>query len=150
MFRAAAVCSRPMRPLAHQTATRWFAESATTAPEVRKTCLFASHEKHNAKLVNYSGFLMPIQYADMSIVESHLHTRTAASVFDVSHMLQTKIHGGDRVEFIESLTVADVRGLADNGSTLSVFTNYDGGIIDDLIITVRSSPRKRRFVLCAR
>lgn len=56
------------------------------------------------------------------------------SIFDVSHMLQTHISGKDRVEFIESLTVADVAGLKDNQGTLSVFTNSSGGIIDDLII----------------
>ena len=50
-------------------------------------------------------------------------------------MQQTKIHGKDRVEFIESLTVADVLGLPDNTGSLTVFTNDQGGIIDDLIVS---------------
>ena len=56
-------------------------------------------------------------------------------MFDVSHMLQTYITGKDRVEFIESLVVGDIAGLPDNGSTLTLFTNDQGGIIDDLIVT---------------
>jgi len=53
-------------------------------------------------------------------------------------MLQTHITGRDCVEFMESLTVADIAGLKDNHGTLSVFTNNEGGIIDDLIINKTS------------
>ena len=56
-------------------------------------------------------------------------------MFDVSHMLQTKIHGKDRVQYMESLVVGDVAGLRDNQGTLSLFTTEQGGIIDDLIVT---------------
>jgi aminomethyltransferase len=89
-------------------------------------------------MVEFGGWSMPVQYADLGIAASHLHTRAAVSIFDVSHMLQTVIHGKDRVEFIESLTVADVGGLNDEHGTLSVFTNAQGGIIDDLIINKTS------------
>merc|ERR1711974_163657 len=57
------------------------------------------------------------------------------SLFDVSHMLQSKVHGKDRIGFMESLTVADVKGLTTNQGTLSVFTLPNGGIVDDLIVT---------------
>ena len=50
-------------------------------------------------------------------------------------MLQTTISGRDRIEFIESLVVGDIAGLPDNHSTLTLFTNEHGGIIDDLIVT---------------
>ena len=56
-------------------------------------------------------------------------------MFDVSHMLQTRISGRDQVEFMESLVVGDVAGLADDHGTLTLFTTDDGGIIDDLIVT---------------
>ena len=62
-------------------------------------------------------------------------SREHASVFDVSHMLQTTVSGRDQVEFIESLVVGDVAGLADDHGTLTLFTNDGGGIIDDLIVT---------------
>lgn len=61
--------------------------------------------------------------------------RKHCSIFDVSHMLQTHVHGKDRIAFMESLTVADVLGLADNSGSLTLFTNNNGGIIDDLIVT---------------
>ena len=61
--------------------------------------------------------------------------RKHASLFDVSHMLQTKVHGKHRFAFIESLTVADVAGLKDGTGALSLFTNNNGGIEDDLIVT---------------
>lgn len=86
-------------------------------------------------MVDFAGYLMPIQYANLSIVDSHHQTRHKASLFDVSHMLQTRIHGKDRIEFIESLTVADVTALQANQSTLTLFTNENGGVIDDLIVT---------------
>ena len=56
-------------------------------------------------------------------------------MFDVSHMLQTTVSGRDQVEFMESLVVGDVAGLADDQGTLTLFTNDSGGIIDDLIVT---------------
>merc|ERR1712236_58607 len=71
----------------------------------------------------------------MGISLSHSHTRTHCSLFDVSHMLQTRVHGKDRFEFMESLTVADVKNLKSDHGALTLFTNADGGIIDDLIVT---------------
>ena len=56
-------------------------------------------------------------------------------MFDVSHMLQTTVSGRDQVEFMESLVVGDVAGLADDQGTLTLFTNDAGGIVDDLIVT---------------
>jgi len=57
------------------------------------------------------------------------------SIFDVSHMLQTTVGGRDQIEFMESLVVGDVAALAEDHGTLTLFTNDDGGIIDDLIVT---------------
>ena len=53
-------------------------------------------------------------------------------------MVQTHVHGADRIKFIESLTVADIQGLHDNQGSLTVFTNDAGGIRDDLIVTKTS------------
>ncbi|KAL6741115.1 hypothetical protein Aduo_014403 [Ancylostoma duodenale] len=86
-------------------------------------------------MVPFAGYEMPVQYPDLNIQESCKHTRNHVSIFDVSHMLQTHITGKDRIPFIESLTTADVEGLAPNSGTLSVFTNEKGGIKDDLIVT---------------
>jgi len=86
-------------------------------------------------MVDFAGYSLPIQYGKEGIAASHLHTRKYCGIFDVSHMLQTRIHGKDRIGFIESLTVADVLGLSENTGSLTVFTNEQGGIIDDLIVS---------------
>uniref|UniRef100_A0A915C2C8 Aminomethyltransferase n=1 Tax=Parascaris univalens TaxID=6257 RepID=A0A915C2C8_PARUN len=108
---------------------------ASSAATTKRTCLYDLHTQHWAKMVPFAGYEMPVQYGDHTIADSAVHTRRHVSVFDVSHMLQTHITGKDRVEFIESLTTADVQGLQDNQGALSVFTNEKGGIRDDLIVT---------------
>lgn len=100
-----------------------------------KTCLHDFHLRHGGKMVPFAGYLMPVQYAGHSITASHLHTRNHVSVFDVSHMLQSRLHGRDRVRFVESLTPADIDGLSDGQGTLTVLTTDAGGIIDDLIVS---------------
>ncbi|XP_068109012.1 aminomethyltransferase, mitochondrial [Hyperolius riggenbachi] len=85
-------------------------------------------------MVEFAGWSLPVQYKD-SHIASHLHTRQHCSLFDVSHMLQTKVNGKERIAFMESLVVADVAELKENQGTLSLFTNDSGGIIDDLIVT---------------
>lgn len=85
-------------------------------------------------MIPFAGWSVPLQYAD-SIPVSHNHVRQKVGLFDVSHMQQCRIHGKDRIKFMESLVVADVDGLRDGQGTLSLFTNEKGGIIDDLIVT---------------
>ncbi|XP_052780225.1 aminomethyltransferase, mitochondrial-like [Mya arenaria] len=101
--------------------------------EIKRTCLYDFHVKNGGKMVPFAGWDMPVQYKD-SISESHKNVRTNAGIFDVSHMLQTKVTGKDRVQFIESLVVGDIAGLNGNQGTLSLYTNDKGGIIDDLIV----------------
>jgi aminomethyltransferase len=84
-------------------------------------------------MVEFAGYDMPVQY--FSIMEEHHNCREHASVFDVSHMGQVRIHGKDRVEFIESLCCGDIKELKAGSATLSLFTNQRGGINDDTIIT---------------
>lgn len=86
-------------------------------------------------MVDFAGYLLPVQYGKTGITASHLHTRTNASIFDVSHMLQTYIRGKDSVECFERICTADLTILANNSGTLTVFTNEQGGILDDLIVT---------------
>ncbi|KAJ8981980.1 hypothetical protein NQ317_002154 [Molorchus minor] len=99
------------------------------------TALYDFHVQNGGKMVNFGGFLLPVQYSNLSIVNSHLFTRKNASLFDVSHMLQTEIRGKDCVQYFESLCTADVRGLNDSSAVLTVFTSENGGILDDLIVT---------------
>ncbi|XP_057321702.1 aminomethyltransferase, mitochondrial [Microplitis mediator] len=100
----------------------------------RKTCLYDLHVEHQGRIVDFAGWLLPVQYKE-AIAVSHQHTRTQASLFDVGHMLQTIVWGKNSGEFLESLTTADLKNLKIGGATLTVFTNDNGGILDDLIIT---------------
>ena len=101
---------------------------------LRKTPLHSTHAAMGAKLVEFGGWEMPVQYPD-GIMKEHLGCRNSAGLFDVSHMLGVKVTGKDRVAFMEKLCVADLQGLPDGMGSLSVITNTDGGVIDDCIIT---------------
>ncbi|XP_066601358.1 aminomethyltransferase, mitochondrial isoform X2 [Prorops nasuta] len=110
---------------------RWL---SSVTEEARKTCLYDLHVEKQGKIVNFAGWLLPVQYKD-AIAASHQHTRTFASLFDVGHMLQTRVIGKDSADFLESLTTCDLKNLGQGQATLTVFTNENGGILDDLIIT---------------
>lgn len=102
--------------------------------DIQKTKLYEFHISKGGKMVPFAGWSMPVQYTDLSIIQSHHHTRKNASLFDVSHMLQFKIHGKDRVKCLEELVVADIAAMAENTGGLSLYMNENGGIIDDCII----------------
>ncbi len=85
-------------------------------------------------MVPFAGFQMPLQYSD-SIIESHNHTRAKVGLFDVGHMLQMRVRGTGRAHLMSRLIVGDVERLGENQASLSLFTNEEGGILDDLIIT---------------
>ena len=84
-------------------------------------------------MINFSNYELPLSYN--GIIEEHLHCRNSCSVFDVSHMGQLRIHGADRIEFVESLVVSDIKELKTGSSALTVLTNEAGGIIDISIVT---------------
>ncbi|XP_048344489.1 aminomethyltransferase, mitochondrial [Sphaerodactylus townsendi] len=104
---------------------------------LKRTPLYDFHRHHGGKMVDFAGWSLPVQYT-RSHLESHLHTRQQCSLFDVSHMLQTKVFGRERVKFLESLVVGDIAELKPDQGTLSLFTNEKGGILDDLIATSTS------------
>ncbi|NXX98152.1 GCST protein, partial [Centropus bengalensis] len=85
-------------------------------------------------MVPFAGWSLPLHF-EHGHLRSHLHTRRRCSLFDVSHMLQTRVHGRDRVRFIESLVVGDIAELRPGQGTLTLLTNEKGGIVDDLIVT---------------
>ena len=85
-------------------------------------------------MVPFAGYDMPVQYPT-GIIKEHLHTREAAGLFDVSHMGQVIIEGPGTAAMLESLVPVDIAGLAVNRQTYALFTNEQGGVLDDLIIT---------------
>ena len=86
------------------------------------------------KIVEFAGYRMPLHY-QAGILREHLHTRAAASVFDVSHMGQIVVRGDDPARALETLVAGDLIGLAQGRMRYTFFTNTRGGILDDLIVT---------------
>lgn len=86
-------------------------------------------------MVPFAGYAMPVEYADQSHRDSHLWTRSHASLFDVSHMVQHKLSGPLAEEFLMTITPAAVNEIEKHHSTLSCLLNQEGGIVDDTVIT---------------
>jgi aminomethyltransferase len=102
--------------------------------------LDALHQELGARMVPFAGYLMPVQYPD-GVLKEHLHTRSAAGLFDVSHMGQVILRpkaGMDALRLaFEALMPVDVLGLAEGRQRYGLFTNDQGGILDDLMFTNR-------------
>ena len=87
-------------------------------------------------MVPFGGFHMPVQYDSLSVSASHHFTRSHASLFDVSHMVQHRISGPGATAFLQTITPAGIATLGTHQSTLSTFLlRNTGGIVDDTIIT---------------
>jgi aminomethyltransferase len=94
------------------------------------------HLKMGAKIAPFAGWAMPLAYADCGVLDSARHTRSRASVFDVSHMLKVSVTGHDIAGKLEQkLLAAPVSGMAKGESRLTLFVNEQDGIIDDAIVT---------------
>jgi aminomethyltransferase len=109
--------------------------STETKSALKQTVFHDFHIEQGAKMVEFAGYSMPLQYASQSVMTSHKHVRHSCGIFDVSHMMQIHIHGAHRSSFMNSLIVADVDALPPGKGSLSVYTNDQGGIKDDLIVT---------------
>ena len=110
---------------------------ATESP-LKRTPLYDMHVGLGARMVPFAGYDMPVQYP-AGILKEHLHTRAAASLFDVSHMGQIMLRArsgrlADAAQALETLVPADVLGLAEGRQRYALFTNPNGGILDDLMV----------------
>lgn len=100
---------------------------------LKKTILHSAHLKLNAKLVDFGGWEMPVNYG--SQIEEHHATRNACGIFDVSHMAAVDVTGKDAFSFLQKVVANDVAKLRSNGQALyGCLLNADGGVIDDLIV----------------
>ncbi|KAE9376934.1 aminomethyltransferas-like protein [Stipitochalara longipes BDJ] len=112
------------------------ASSTSTPSDLQKTPLYDLHLAHGGKMVPFGGFHMPVQYSGLSVSASHHFTRSHASLFDVSHMVQHRFSGPGSNAFLERITPASIAGLETNRSGLSTLLwPVTGGIVDDTIIT---------------
>ena len=109
--------------------------------EVLKTPLHALHLELGARMTPFAGYDMPLQYPP-GIMKEHLHTRARAGLFDVSHMGQVVLRpkSGDIADAalaLERLVPVDILGIAEGRQRYALFTNAQGGILDDLMVTNR-------------
>ena len=105
----------------------------------QKTALYDLHQQMNAKLVDFGGWDMPINYG--SQVEEHHQVRKDAGMFDVSHMTVVDVTGSDAKEYLRNLLANDVASLKVQGKALySGMLNETGGVIDDLIVYLMTEP----------
>jgi aminomethyltransferase len=102
-----------------------------TTPTLKRTPLFDSHVEAGAKLVPFGGWEMPVQYGD-GIRSEHLSVRTAAGVFDVSHMGEVEVSGPGAEAFLQHVYSNDVSKIAIGGAQYALLCNEDGGVLDDL------------------
>lgn len=101
---------------------------------LKTTPLDALHRELGAKMTEFAGYAMPVHYP-AGILAEHLHTRTQASLFDVSHMGQLTLRGEAAAAALEALVPADITALAPGRLRYTMFTNARGGILDDLMVT---------------
>jgi aminomethyltransferase len=99
---------------------------------MKKTKFYAVHERAGAKIVEFAGYLMPIQYT--SIISEHKAVRNSVGVFDVSHMGEIFIRGEKASDFIQYLTTNDVTKLIPGKVQYSSMCYPEGGIVDDLLV----------------
>ncbi len=107
--------------------------------ELLQTPLHHLHVALGAKMVPFAGYSMPVQYL-MGVMQEHIHTRTKAGLFDVSHMGQVIIKGADyptAAMALETLIPVDILGLKPDRQRYGFLTNDTGGILDDLMLANR-------------
>jgi aminomethyltransferase len=106
---------------------------AETAP-LKRTPLYPLHCELGAKMVPFAGYDMPVQYSS-GILAEHLHTRSQAGLFDVSHMGQIRLAEAGAIAALEALVPGDLQALAPMRMRYTLLLNEVGGILDDLMVT---------------
>jgi aminomethyltransferase len=99
---------------------------------LEKTPLHDWHAAHGGRMVDFAGWSMPVQYS--SIVAEHLATRTAAGLFDVSHMGRLRFSGSDAATFLDRVVTRRVADLEIGQVKYTLVTNEQGGILDDVLV----------------
>jgi aminomethyltransferase len=99
---------------------------------MKKTKFYNIHQKLGAKIVEFAGFQMPIQYS--SIIAEHKAVRNSVGVFDVSHMGEFHIKGKEALKLVQYITVNDASKLFPGRVQYSAMCYEDGGIVDDLLV----------------
>ena len=117
--------------------------TSPTTTQLRKTALNAEHRRLNAKMVNFGGWDMPVEYS--GILAEHMATRTAAGLFDVSHMGEIEVHGDRALDLVQHVTCNDASKLEIGQAQYSGLMTEQGTFVDDLLVHKISD---RHYFLC--
>jgi len=98
----------------------------------KRTSLYSQHVKLGAKIADFAGWEMPIQY--QSIIKEHHAVRTGAGLFDVSHMGEIEVSGTDAQNFLQKVCTNDLARMSVGQVIYTPMCNFTGGIIDDLLV----------------
>ena len=99
---------------------------------MKKTALNSIHKELRAKMVEFAGWEMPVQYEGLR--KEHLAVRNSAGLFDVSHMGEIEVRGKDAIAFTQWVTTNDVSKVSDFQAQYTLLCNNEGGVVDDIII----------------
>jgi len=102
------------------------------ATDAKKTPFYDRHIAAGAKMVEFAGYLMPVQY--QSIIAEHQAVRKSVGMFDLSHMGEFVVRGPGALAFLQKMTTNDVAALEDYKIQYSLLCYEDGGIVDDLLV----------------
>lgn len=105
---------------------------ATQSSELRRTPLAEVHPRMGARMVEFAGWWMPVQYG--GIIQESRAVRESVGIFDISHMGRFHLQGAEVIPAVERLTTNDVSALTDGAAQYSLLTNPQGGVIDDIIV----------------
>ena len=99
---------------------------------MKKTSLYESHCALSGKMIDFGGWSMPVQYS--GILDEHMHVRSQAGLFDVSHMGEISVNGNGAARYLQQLVTNDLSGAVPGRAVYSPMCYPDGGIVDDLLI----------------
>jgi aminomethyltransferase len=106
--------------------------------DLRHTALHDRHVALGAKLADFGGWEMPIEYPDGGVLKEHAAVRERVGLFDVSHLGKASVTGPGAVEFVNRCLTNDLRRIAPGQAQYTLCCTEDGGVVDDLIAYVRS------------
>src|SRR5580692_6008531 len=110
--------------------------TAPVASELKKTALNATHRALKAKMVDFGGWDMPVEYPGPSggLIAEHLAVRTGVGLFDVSHMGEIQFRGPGALAAVQHITMNDASRLADNRAHYSALLTPTGTFVDDILV----------------
>ncbi|MSX19450.1 MAG: glycine cleavage system protein T, partial [Actinobacteria bacterium] len=101
---------------------------------MKNSPLQQKHLDLNAKMADFGGWLMPIEYPESGVLAEHAAVRERVGLFDVSHLGKASVKGPGAFEFLNTQVTNDLGRIADGQAQYTMLCNPDGGVVDDLIV----------------